>query len=43
VENQPDIVQLLPFAEKYLKELAPPEQAMAVADINDMRTKFASS
>lgn len=38
MENQPDTVRLLPFAEKYLKELDPQEQAMVVADIDDMRT-----
>jgi len=39
VENQPEIIRLLPFAEKYLKELPPAQQAMVVADIDDMRTR----
>ena len=37
VENRPRIVQFLPFAERYLKGLSPAEQAMVVADIDDMR------
>lgn len=39
MENQPEIIRLLPFAEKYLKELPPAQQAMVAADIDDMRTR----
>lgn len=32
-------VHVLPFAEKYLKELVPQEQAMIVGDIEDIQNE----
>ncbi len=37
VKKESEAVRLLPSAEKYLKVLLPAEQAMVVADINDIR------
>ena len=37
MKKGPETVQLLSPAEKYLKELAPAEQAMVVADLSEMR------